>query len=139
MKFYKSFVIAFAVSIVAIILFFVAHFQMMFTLMNTAETMNAQTPAEVFGLIFTPLWIASFVFLIISTITYQVLGIVMIIKNPNVEGTDRILWILGFILAGFITAIVFMILLKSKNLTATEYIPKNNPWDRGIFNPDQKF
>lgn len=127
MKLYKPFVIAFILSVVALIVFMVVHFQTMFSFIKNAETMNPESPSEVFGMIFTPMWIASFILLILSSLTYQILGVIMIVKNPNINSTDRVLWILGFVMMAFITAIIFMALRKSKNLTNTEpVIPQNN-------------
>lgn len=128
MKLYKPFVIAFIVSVVALIVFMVVHFQTMFSFIKNAETMKPESPLEVFGMIFTPMWIASFILLILSSLTYQILGVIMIVKNPNINSTDRVLWILGFVMMAFITAIIFMALRKSKNLTNTEPVIAQNNW-----------
>ena len=138
MKLYKPFIIAFIVSAIAMVVFFIAHFQMFFSLINEVQTNEPENPAEIFSMMLSPMWIGSLILLILSSVTYQVLGIIMIAKNPNIDSTDRVLWILGFVFMAFITAIIFMALQKSKNLTSTEYIPKRNPWDAattGMNNP----
>lgn len=125
MKLYTIFVVAFVVSIIAVAFFLVPYFQVIFSLFKNVQHVGHENPDWVFENIFTPQIIGSWIITMIASLTYIVTGIIMVMKNPNMGDTDRLLWVLGFIFAGFITAIVFMILQKSKNLTATKLSPEN--------------
>lgn len=120
MQLYKIFVIAFIAALIAAVVLGVSYFMSMMNLMAHANELdNEKNPAVVFGMLFTPLTIISTVLVILATFTYKILGIIFVARNPNVDSTEKIIWILGFIIFGFITAIIFMALQKSRNLLAT--------------------
>lgn len=57
--------------------------------------------------------------LMISGLLYKVLGIIFVARNSKLQGGEQAIWIIGFVLFGFITAIVFMAIGKSRGLVAT--------------------
>ena len=65
--------------------------------------------------IFSPEVIISGLVMAISSLLYRVLGIIEVAKNKTIAGGEKALWVIGFILMGFITAIVFLVLAKSRN------------------------
>ena len=109
---YKIFLAAFFVSTAAAAVFLYVHITAMLRLAN--EMPSQSNTAEVFSLIFSPLWLASFTVLLVASLLYRIIGIVIIANNPNVGSSDRVLWIIGFLFMGFITAIIFMVLKDKK-------------------------
>lgn len=117
MKMYTAFVSSFILSFISIIVLFVSYFNGFFNILENANDMHQiNNPALVFQELFSPTLIISAIIASISSLVYIILGIVMVIKKPNIESLHLILWIIGFLGFGFITAIVFMITSKSMNL-----------------------
>lgn len=84
-------------------------------LRDTRAGSQMDDPLYFFSNLFSPVLIVSLVILIVSSLAYRVIGIVTLANNQKIESTDRILWILGFVFFGFITAIVFLVLNKTKH------------------------
>jgi type III secretory pathway component EscV len=48
------------------------------------------------------------------------MAIICIAKNKVITGGEKALWIVGFIIFGFVTGIVFLVLAKGRKLVAQE-------------------
>lgn len=106
---YNTFLFVFIISIIAIIVFLIFYMQAIFGFamnLNNMEQVH-HNPFEFFGRIFTPMVIISGMLMAISSLVYRILGIVHIARNKTVNDGEKALWIVGFIIMGFVTAIVF--------------------------------
>ena len=79
-----------------------------------AEEYADSDPIRVITTIFSPTVIISGMILGFSNLIYRILGIVYVAKNKTVSDGEKALWIIGFIIMGFITGIVFLIMAKGK-------------------------
>lgn len=116
---YQIFVIAFIVSIVASIIMIVGYvnfFSSMISNIQHFEEEVNQNPAYFFNTFFSPTMMISMIVASIAALVYIILGIVFVVQKPGVSSGEMILWIIGFLFFGFITAIVFMIVKDSRNL-----------------------
>lgn len=98
-------------------------FRQLFQQYNTAhagEPDAGSAAGDYIQRLFSPVWLAALIFMSITGLLYRVLGIVFAVRNPNLEGGEKAMWVIGFVLFGFITAIVFMVMATSRDLTATE-------------------
>ena len=50
----------------------------------------------------------------LSSLAYRILGIVYVAKSKTVSDGEKALWIVGFIIMGFITGIVFLVMAKGR-------------------------
>jgi heme/copper-type cytochrome/quinol oxidase subunit 4 len=80
---------------------------------NEFET-HPQNPFQFFSRIFSPTVIISGMIMGLSSLTYRILGIVYVAKNKTVSDGEKALWIVGFIIMGFVTAIVFLVMAKGR-------------------------
>ncbi len=113
---YNTFLFIFIVSVIAMIVFLVFYLQVIFGFamsMNEFEAHNPN-PFDFIGRIFTPPVIISGMILGFSSLAYRILGIVHVAKNKTVGDGEKALWIVGFIIMGFITAIVFLVMAKGR-------------------------
>lgn len=118
---YKIFKLAFFISLLGLAAFFVSYFMNIMDLVRNAEQLqeyNNSDPGYILKTLFSPTMLTSLIITTIAQLTYIILGIVFVVRNKNIQDTERVLWILGFLLVGFVTAIVFMILNKSRRLVA---------------------
>lgn len=116
---YNTFLFIFIVSVVAIIIFFVFYLQAIFGFainMNEFEGRHTN-PFEFFGRIFTPQVIIAAIIMGFSSLAYRITGIVYVAKNKTVNDGEKALWIVGFIIMGFVTAIVFLAMAKGRKFT----------------------
>lgn len=113
---YKTFLWTFILSVIAGMVFFVFYIRAIFSLTRSAYSGYDPDPFTVLGNIFTPEVIISFVILALASLAYRIMAIVWIAKNKIINSSEKALWIVGFILLGFVTAIVFLILAKSRKL-----------------------
>ena len=113
---YKTFLWTFILSVIAGMVFFVFYIRAIFSLTRSAYSGYDPDPFAVLGNIFTPEVIISFVILALASLAYRIMAIVWIAKNKIINSSEKALWIVGFILLGFVTAIVFLILAKSRKL-----------------------
>jgi tellurite resistance protein TehA-like permease len=106
----------FIISVIAFIVFIIYYIQGIMGLILTMEEFKDTDPNPIliFNTIFSPAVIISGVILGISSLVYRVLGIVHVARNKNVSDGEKALWIVGFIIMGFVTAIVFLIMAKGK-------------------------
>jgi predicted permease len=117
---YRIFIAAFMISIIAMVVFFATYFNGLMNVMRVAVH-NEGVPVDpfyFFRMIFSPLMITSLAILIISGLLYKVLGIIFVARNSKLPGGEQAIWIIGFVLFGFITAIVFMAIGKSRGLVS---------------------
>jgi len=113
---YNTFLTVFIISVVALIFFLVCYMNVIFSLVTQAHEFDHAEPLEIFSTIFSPSVIISGLILGISSLLYRVLGIIQVAKNKTISGGEKALWVIGFIIMGFVTAIVFLILAKSRGL-----------------------
>ena len=113
---YNTFLTVFIISILALIVFLVFYLQAIFGLVTTLHDLHGEepNPFAVLSMLFSPPVIISGVILALTSLIYRILGIVHVARNKMVKDGEKALWIIGFILMGFITAIVFLIMAKGK-------------------------
>lgn len=122
MSLYRVFIISFCLTVLALGVFLYSYFQALFDILQMVGEQPDIKPAEVFARLFTPVWLISLLVLVVASMLYRVLGIVFIVRNPNLDGGEKAMWVIGFVLLSFIAAIVFMAMASSRNLTSTETI-----------------
>ena len=89
---YNTFLTVFIISVIAMIVFLVFYLQAIFGVIRTVDEFRGEEPS----------------------LTYRILGIVHVAKNKTVKDGEKALWIIGFIIMGFITAIVFLVMAKGR-------------------------
>lgn len=117
---YKAFLLTFIVSVVAGITFLVFYIKAIFSFTRSAYNGYEPDPYTILENIFSPGVIISFIIAALAGLAYRIMAIVWISKNKVASGNEKALWIVGFILLGFVTAIVFLVLAKSRRLTEDE-------------------
>ncbi len=113
---YNTFLTVFIISLVALIIFIGFYIQAIFGLVNTLDEFKNEQPSPflIFNTIFNPAVLISALILGMSSLTYRILGIVHVAKSKTVKDGEKALWIVGFILMGFVTAIVFLVMAKGR-------------------------
>jgi tellurite resistance protein TehA-like permease len=113
---YNTFLAVFIISVIAMIVFLVCYMQAIFGVIRTVDEFRGDEPSPVLILntIFSPQVIISGLILALSSLTYRILGIVYVARNKTVRDGEKALWIIGFILMGFVTAIVFLVMAKGR-------------------------
>jgi len=118
---YSTFLSLFIISVISFVFFFVFYLRWIFDFLFHANGfVNQQAdinPAEFFSSLFTPGIIISVLVLAVSTLAVRILGVVCVAKNKTISDGEKVLWVIGFIMMGFITSIVFLIMAKGKNFT----------------------
>lgn len=113
---YNTFLALFIVSVIAMIAVFVFYLQGIYSFVSTMRELegNEPDPFYMFKTIFTPRLIVAAVVAALSGLTYRILGIVYVAKNKIAGDGEKALWIVGFVLMGFITGIVFLVMAKGR-------------------------
>jgi heme/copper-type cytochrome/quinol oxidase subunit 4 len=113
---YNTFLTVFIISVIAMIVFLVFYMQAIFGVIRTVDEFRGDEPSPflIFNTIFSPQVIISAIVLGLSSLTYRILGIVHVAKSKTAGDGEKALWIVGFILMGFITAIVFLVMAKGR-------------------------
>ena len=113
---YNTFLALFIISIVAMAFFLTFYIKAILGLVATVDELNGQKPNVmlILNILFNPQVIVTGIILALSSLAYRVLGIVYVAKNKTVSDGEKALWIIGFILVGFITGIVFLAIAKGK-------------------------
>jgi tetrahydromethanopterin S-methyltransferase subunit F len=119
MNAYRIFILCFCASTLALGVFLFSYIQSIAQIIQMADSLEGR-PSEIFSLLFSPTWIIALLVMAIGSLAYRVLGIIFIARNPNLEGGEKAIWIIGFVILSFITAIVFMAMASSRNLLAKE-------------------
>lgn len=114
MALYRFFVIAFTLSLVALVGFIFQYVQFFSQLMAHGAFSGEANPEYIFRMFFTPVFIINAIILGIASLTYKIIGIVFVAQRKDLPGGEQALWILGFIFMGFVTAIVFMAMNSSR-------------------------
>jgi hypothetical protein len=113
---YNTFLVLFILSIASLIVFMVFYLQAIFGFMNTVgeHAPHGTNAISVLADIFTPGVIVSGGIMALTSLFYRVLGIIRVAKSKTVSDGEKALWIVGFVIMGFITAIVFLVMAKGK-------------------------
>jgi heme/copper-type cytochrome/quinol oxidase subunit 4 len=113
---YNIFLTVFIISAVALIVFLVVYIQAIFGLVYTLEDLKGDEPGPflILNTLFSPAVIISGMVLGLSSLIYRILGIVHVAKSKTVKDGEKALWIIGFIIMGFVTAIVFLVMAKGR-------------------------
>ncbi len=113
---YNTFLTIFIISIAALIFFLVFYIQAILGLVTMLDEYKGDetNPFLILNTLFSPPVIISGIVLGISSLTYRILGIVYVARNKIVTDGEKALWIVGFIIMGFITAIVFLVMAKGR-------------------------
>jgi hypothetical protein len=113
---YNTFLAVFIISVIALIALIIFYFQAIFNVVQTIDEFGNEDPSPflILNTIFSPQVIISGLIMAISSLTFRILGIVHVAKNKTVRDGEKALWIIGFIIMGFITAIVFLVMAKGK-------------------------
>ena len=111
---YNTFLAVFIISLVALIFFLIYYLNGVFAFVMHAHEYERANPFEMLTTLFNPAVIISGLIMGITSLVYRIQGIVYVAKNKTVTDGEKALWIIGFILMGFITAIVFLILAKGR-------------------------
>lgn len=116
MQTYCIFIVAFVLSILGMVVFFGIYLSAMMHFMQYVSAHHEPDPTVIFKTVFSAPLIISFACSAIAGLVYRILGIVYIANNPELQGGEQALWVIGFLLMGFVAAIVFMALCKSRRL-----------------------
>lgn len=111
---YNSFLALFIISVVAFIFFMAFYMQVIFAFVMHSNEYSNHQPVEILASLFTPRVIILGAILGISSLIHRIMGIVYVARSTTVTDGEKALWIIGFVIMGFITAIVFLILAKGK-------------------------
>ena len=113
---YNTFLTVFIISVIALIVFLVFYMQGIFGFVRSMHDLRGEEPDPFFILntIFSPQVIISAIILGITSLTYRIMGIVHVAKSKTAKDGEKALWIVGFILMGFITGIVFLVMAKGR-------------------------
>jgi len=106
--------------VIAGVVFFIFYIQAIVSLAGKAYKGYDPDPFTLFGTIFTPAVIISFILMVVAGLLYRIMAIVWIASNKIINSSEKALWIVGFLLLGFVTAIVFLVLAKSRRLVEQE-------------------
>lgn len=115
---YNSFLTLFIISIIAFIIFLAFYIQAIVALILTFDEFAADKPSPllVFTTLFNPAVVISGLILAMASLAYRIIGIVHVVRNKVVSDGEKVLWVLGFLFMGFITAIVFLIVSRKRML-----------------------
>jgi len=111
---YNTFLTVFIISIIALIFFLVSYLSAIFSLISHANELDHTDPFEVLSTILSPSVLISGLIMAVTNLVYRILGIVHVARNKTVTDGEKALWIIGFIIMGFVTAIVFLIMAKGR-------------------------
>jgi len=116
MKKYNIFLTVFIISIAALIFFLVFYIHAIFNLVYTLHDLNGEDPNPVLILstLFNPAVLISGIILAMTSLLYRIIGIVHVARSKTVSDGEKAFWIIGFVIMGFVTAIVFLIMAKGK-------------------------
>jgi hypothetical protein len=115
---YNTFLLVFIISIITAITSAIFYFQSIFKFIKQVEYQdkNIISPFEMLSTIFTPQLLITVAIAAAAGLTYRIYAIVSITRNKTISDGEKALWIVGFILIGFVTAIVYLALAKGKKL-----------------------
>lgn len=113
---YNAFLSFFMLSVITLIAFVIFYFSAVFNFaykMNDTGSFNQNT-IGILSSLFPPQVLITGLLMIICSLLYRIMGIVYVAKTKTVSDGEKALWIVGFILMGFVTAIVFLIMARGR-------------------------
>jgi len=113
---YNTFLAFFISSVIAFVVFMVFYLKGIFGFaVMMQDHVNARlNPFEVFSAIFSTPLLVSLACLIITSLTCRILGIIAAAKSKTISDGEKAMWIIGFVIMGFITSIVYLVMAKGK-------------------------
>ena len=112
---YNTFLILFLASVLVTAVFMVFYLQAIFSVVAEATRhVPEPDPFEMLSTIFSPQVLFSGIVMALTGLAYRILGIVYTVRNKTVSDGEKALWIIGFILMGFVTSIVFLVLGRKR-------------------------
>ena len=113
---YNTFLTVFIISVVTLVIFMIFYIQGIFGLVGHVDELQGEDPNPflILNTIFSPEVIISAMVLGLSSLAYRILGIVHVAKSKTVKDGEKALWIVGFIIFGFVTGIVFLVMAKGR-------------------------
>ncbi len=111
---YNIFFALFIISVIAFIFFMGFYIRGVFSFVSQAHENAGSNPWQMFSAIFNPALIIAFAVMALSSLACRIFAIVLVVKNKTVNDGEKAIWIVGFILMYFITAIVFLILARGR-------------------------
>lgn len=111
---YNTFLFLFILSVVAAVVFMVTYLNAIFGFVFHIDDHSGADPFELLANIFSPAVLIPGLVLGLSSLAYRILGIVYVAKSKTVSDGEKALWIVGFIIMGFITGIVFLVMAKGR-------------------------
>lgn len=116
----RIFLFTFIVSIAASIVFLIFYIKAIYSLSMAAYDGYEPDSTNFFSYIMTPEIIISFLLMVFAALAYRIMAIVWVARNKIISGGEKAIWIIGFIMLGFVTAIVFLLLAKSRQLVENQ-------------------
>ena len=113
---YNTFLILFISSVVAFLFFMAFYLNGIFSIVFRMHEhpYDSHSPFEILSTLFSPAFIVSALVFGIANLSCRILGIVSVAKSKIVTDGEKALWIIGFVILGFITAIVFLVMARGK-------------------------
>ena len=111
---YNTFLFLFILTIIAFCVFMGFYIKGIFSVVLQAQDNPHANPFEVLSTIFSPAVVISLIILVVSSLICRIMGIVAVAKSKTITDGEKAFWIIGFILMGFITSIIFLIMAKGK-------------------------
>ena len=112
MKKYSIFIVLYTISFVAFIMMMGIFINNI--ILENGELIDAEPGTRLsFDTFLSPFIVAGFITMITS-ITYRIFGIVMVSKNKVAGDGEKALWIIGFVMMGMVTGIVFLVMAKGR-------------------------
>jgi hypothetical protein len=112
---YNNFLLLFIVEVAAFCIFIYNYLKVFIAF--SFETVNQHTPNDpfaLFGMIFNPTIIISFIVLLLTSWLTRIFGILSIAKNKTITEGEKVIWVIGFVFMSFIASIVFLFAAKKK-------------------------
>jgi len=114
---YNTFLAVFIISVIAFIVFMTFYLNAIFGFAFHLHESRDPDPFDILFTILNPAVIISAIIMGLSSLLYRILGIVYVARNKTVSDGEKALWIIGFIIMGFVTAIVFLVMAKGRKFT----------------------
>lgn len=119
---YNTFLWVFIISAISGIAFLTFYMQAVFSVIRLSVHNSDPDPFAVFANLLSPSVLLSLLVAAVTGLAYRIMGIVCVAKNKAVSDGEKALWIIGFIIMGFITGIVFLVMAKGRKLVKEENI-----------------
>lgn len=106
----------FLVSIIAGVIVGITWIQSIFQIVKDSPEYNddATSAFQVLSTLFSPGLIVSLVILCLSSLAFRILAIVHVASAKTIQTGEKALWIIGLIIMGFITGILYLVFSYQK-------------------------